>query len=839
VKISRILFKPRWQDKDAATRLAAVGADNDPELIAALPDLTRSDPDARVRLAALKRLGDYECWRERSTADSDSDVRRTARATYLSMLCAGAPGSPALPRLIAELDTLSTAEVETVATAATNRALRAAALALVTRPALLVERAGADPDPALRLAALERINDPAALERIAERTRKTDKTINRAARERLQALRIEGGDAGAIATRARTLCERMETLLRDPDADGERIRRVIEAEWAQLGKSVPDELVTRFRGASALLQRAPTPPKSEPAAEATAPIAQQDALPPEPATAQPERDEGVSEARAAEELASRARFDAALAAAAERTKHEREQRDATLRRIEEHVPLLATALDAGDTAAAHMEDARITSLLEALGATPRGIEQRLAPLHARLAELRRWQHWSNQRRRRALCTEIEALAQSGLHPDAVATRVHEARIEWTRLDAMEGLERAGESSGMARHFFAACQRALKPAHAYFAKRDSVRDAQRQQIEDLLQRHAALAPESDDWKAIAQLRHELAACLRSLDALNPRDRNMFARRIKDAIGALAPRLEQHFNEIEAAKARLIEQARALAQKADRGSPRAARELQQQWSTLGAGSRSTDQKQWREFRKACDQIFAALDNERKQREADAAAHGERARAIAAEAEAFLGDAEAAVETLRARRRELEARWRECANTDRALERRFNQALDALAARAEQQVRAGRLGRYTQALDAYARVRARESGSAAPAGEDDGGTGALAAEFSALAARWSRAADAAEAVADEQTLDEARDTLVRLEFLGGVPSPAEDAGRRMNYQVSRLSARMRGTSALTAAQELTALMAEWFALPGRLPEELDARFERAARAAIATLP
>ena len=214
MKISRILFKPRWQDKDAATRLAAVSADGDPELIAALPDLTRSDPDARVRLAALKRLGDYECWRERSTGDSDADVRRTARATYLSMLCAGASGSPALPRLIAELDTLSTAEVETVATAATNRELRAAALALVTRPSLLVERAGADPDPALRLAALERINDPAALERIAERTRKTDKTINRAARERLQALRIEGGDAGAIATRARTLCERMETLLR-------------------------------------------------------------------------------------------------------------------------------------------------------------------------------------------------------------------------------------------------------------------------------------------------------------------------------------------------------------------------------------------------------------------------------------------------------------------------------------------------------------------------------------------------------------------------------------------------------------------------------------------------
>ena len=81
MKIARILFKPKWQDKDATVRLAAVAAEQDPELLAALPELTRSDSDARVRIAALKRLGDYERWRERSTGDADADVRRTARAT--------------------------------------------------------------------------------------------------------------------------------------------------------------------------------------------------------------------------------------------------------------------------------------------------------------------------------------------------------------------------------------------------------------------------------------------------------------------------------------------------------------------------------------------------------------------------------------------------------------------------------------------------------------------------------------------------------------------------------------------------------------------------------------
>ena len=834
MKISRILFKPRWQDKDAATRLAAVSADPDAELIAALPDLTRSDPDARVRLAALKRLGDYECWRERSTADADPELRRTARTTYVSLFCAGGPGTPALPRLIAELDTLSAAEVETVATAATQRELRAAALALITRPALLVERAGADPDPALRLAALARIHDPAALERIAERTRKTDKTINRAARERVQALRIEGGDAGAIAAHARALCERIETLLRDPGTDAEGARLRIEAEWAALGKSIPADLSMRFNGASALLQRAP----------ATAPAPRVDdspaAEPPTPvdAAAPLAADRAVADAKAAEQVASRARFDAALAAAAARTRIEREQRDATQHEIEQHLPRLNAALDAGDTAAAHAEDARIASLLATLGATPRGIEQQLVPLHARLAELRRWQHWSNQRRRRALCTEIEALAQSGLHPDAVATRVQEARTEWTRLDAMEGQERSGESAGIARRFFAACQRALKPAQAYFAKRDTVRDAQRQQIEELLQRHAALPAESADWKAIGQLRQELAGGLRSLDALNPRDRNVFAKRIKDAIGTLATRLDQHAGEIEAAKARLIEKAQALAQHADRGSPRTARELQQQWTQLGVGARSTDQKQWREFRKACDQVFAALDNERKQREADNVAQTERARAVVAEAEALLAETGVAPETLRTRRKELEARWRDCVNADRGLDRRFNQTLEALASRAEKQVREGRLARYTQALDAYERVLRREAGSAALDDESSGAV-ALAAEFAVLSERASGEGAAPAPVTDDETIDAARDVMVRLEFLGGVASPADDSARRMNYQVSRLSSRLRGNSAQSPAQELTGLMAEWFALPGRLPDALNERFDRAVRAVLATLP
>lgn len=79
MKLAQFLFKPKWQDKNAEVRRQAVANDSDAQLSAALPEIARSDADAGVRIVALKRLNDYESWRERSTGDSDGDVRRLAR----------------------------------------------------------------------------------------------------------------------------------------------------------------------------------------------------------------------------------------------------------------------------------------------------------------------------------------------------------------------------------------------------------------------------------------------------------------------------------------------------------------------------------------------------------------------------------------------------------------------------------------------------------------------------------------------------------------------------------------------------------------------------------------
>ncbi len=859
MKIARILFKPKWQDKEATVRLTAVAADQDPELLAALPELTRSDPDARVRLAALKRLGDYERWRERSTGDADTDVRRTARATYIAMLCSDAASNPTLRRRVSELETLSPGEIETVATAAKDRELRAAALAMATRPGLFAERAITDPDQALRLAALERIGDAAMLERIAERARKTDKAVSRMARERLEAVRIGSGDAGAIAAKARLLCERVEVMLRDPHAAAPH--EFIEHQWSALGANVPLELQTRFTGTIALLTqfRVDKARAAEPAAVvAIAPLVEAD---PQPETADAPETEAVPvaadaaenemdalEADAAsmsvsEALASRARFDAALVSASEESRREREQRQARQRHVEELIPRYAESLDKGDTASAQAVRNEIAGICSQLGATPAAVERSLTPLHARYAELKRWQHWSNQRRRRELCDAIEALAESGAHPDAIATRVREGREEWQRLDAAENGDGAAESSGLARRFFGACQRALKPAQKYFEKRDAVRDTHRVQLDALLARVDAVASDTGDWKAMVSLRHELATELRSLDRFSPRDRTALAKRIKQAIAMLASRIDARANEIKTAKERLIAQAGALSEKNDRNSIRTVRELQQQWTALGEGLRGVDQKQWREFRAACDRVFAGLDAERKEREAQTAVLAGQAQAIVDEIEALLGDQEMETEAVKTRRRDIEMRWREAASSDRNLDQRWRKALDALAARSAGREREKRLARYSLALQKYALLRELEHAAGASdtlTARWDSHPPLIAAFAQPLDPRWDRARAGATDPADADTIDAARDALVRMEFATGIASPSEDRQRRMDYQVARLSARMRGAAQTSDADsELIEMLSEWFALPGPLPEELEQRFDAASRTALNALP
>jgi hypothetical protein len=375
---------------------------------------------------------------------------------------------------------------------------------------------------------------------------------------------------------------------------------------------------------------------------------------------------------------------------------------------------------------------------------------------------------------------------------------------------------------------------------YFNKRDELRRSHSEDIETLLQTVAGLPAEISDWKAVGALRLQLGEALRSLDAVDPRDRTRLGKRIKEAIAAIAPRIEAHFLAVETAKQRLIERATSLSQQTDsRSVARDARDLQQQWTQLGNGKRATDQRQWKAFRSALDAAFGKLDNARKERDAQSTAARAQVQSLLDEIDALRADTNQPNDAIKSTLRDLDARWQALHNDDRGSEQRYRKTHDAISAHLQDAVRSNRLARYTHALEKYTLLRSLETGVAS---ED-----AIAARWQELplaAAELAVALDARRArllaAAGSEQLDEAqaRDRLVELEFLAGVDTPAEDRQRRMNYQVQRLASRMRDRSTGTPESELTQVLATWFA---QAPQagDLETRFARAAQAGVASLP
>ncbi|RYD16757.1 MAG: DUF349 domain-containing protein [Lysobacteraceae bacterium] len=845
MKLPFSLGKPRWQSKDAAVRRAAVVADDDGDLLANLGRIARDDADPGVRIAAMKRLADPGIAQGLARDDLDAGVRAQALALWLDLLTGRHAGAPTLverTRLLRAQDEAPT--IEHVARHAREPELRAAALERATRPAFLLERALEEADASLRTALVGRIDNEGMLQRLAERTRKSDKTVNRLARERVEALRIARGDAAMLELRARQLCERLEQLVRDPASADERD---VLAQWTPIAEAAPSQLRARFEAARSLLVASREAPRAMRASDAPALVATASGSPeveraseaqPAPAARDRETDtQAQAEAEADDVVApllAQARFAASVDEARAAQRQQREQQQALLHEFGEALRACDAALERGASAEAHAAHARVAALRTRIdGALPKALAELLHGVEARHAELSRWQFWADNERRRQICEEIEAVAAAALHPDAVAAKVRDAQAEWTRLDAVEGPR--GRGGELTRRFHAACRAALAPAQAYFHKRKELRQTQAGAIDDLLARVAARVADETE-PDVSGLRREAVQALRELDRVEPRARKALAQRLKDALDALDARQRRRDDGVEQAKAALIAEAETLADQLPRGAVAATRELQQRWQACGNGRRSRDQAQWKAFRAALDRVYERLDGERTQRQAQDADSKARAEALCVELESLAAGGTPAERGVVAR---IVEGWNDLRSRDDSLARRFAAAREHLHEVERNEQRRQRHQRFDRWREREVLCVAAERGAESP---------------EALRAHWDAAADGGIALPVQSARFEAalagtplaaadpealHGPLLELELLAGIEALPEDRERRRELQVARLASRMRGVAAPSPADELVDLLERRSVLGAGTDEAIEARFETALAAALASLP
>jgi hypothetical protein len=276
-------LRPRWRHPDPEVRAEAVRELGSAER-ERLAEIARTDPDVRVRRAAMQRLDDPDVLVALEQVESDPRLRALVGERRREVLVGVAVSTAPLEACAAALgrldDERSLAEV---AARGSHAAIRSAALARIasdrwlrdvvretTDPATREEALGRIRDPGVlralattegpvevAVAALERIDDTALLVAIAE-TRGAAKAVRRRARERLVGL---AGDAPALGfkeARARQLELSVGVYALRAAADPlEAAQRVQEAEreWRELFRIAaprPD-VAERFASACATI----------------------------------------------------------------------------------------------------------------------------------------------------------------------------------------------------------------------------------------------------------------------------------------------------------------------------------------------------------------------------------------------------------------------------------------------------------------------------------------------------------------------------------------------------------------------------------------------------------
>ena len=886
MSLARFFSKPRWLSKDAAVRRDAIANENATELVAQLSQFAREDADAGVRLAALKRLAEPGIAQAMAHDDRDEGVRNAARTLFIELLAGTHASAPPLAdriRLLRAQDEVRL--IEQIAVTAPEAELRLAALQRVERPALILERVTADSDAAVRLAALDRIEDEAQLVRISERARKSDKTISRLAAERVHALRIERSDPDAVSTRARELCEQLERLLREGDSSDQA--GLIAANWQAIADKTPTQLATRYQNARELFDLSRDPEK---VARLRQRVLDRTRLETELAAIEhtmrhptgysqgelqarfnelgelhagiaDENDEygsavSVRFTRLGAQIAAMkseaveadlaptinlereaAAAERAARVAATRAEREREQKE-LIDKLDAAIQKTAKAIAAGKSAEAHAAYAHMNQLRRGFQSLPPALREALADVESDYTKIQQWQRWSDGNRRQQLCEELEVLPETGLHPDALATRVREIQTEWAKLDRLEARpERANE--GIDRRFRALCHKAIEPAKPYFEKRDELRKQGSEETSQIIaEAKASVAAENPDWRALTEMRKRTIESLRALDRVNPRERKNLAAELKQVLGIIDERIKAQFAQIESAKAALIARAEALTEQSDtRMAMNQARDLQKLWQAAGNGKRSRDQAQWTVFRSAIDAVFGRADTERAERSAQDRQAIEAAESLCVELEA-IANANNAPERGEVQR--IESAWRALGCADVGLRQRFQSALDSLDKLKTKLDRDKRRARFDIWITHHDLLRKLETtridGDAFTAAQAQLAPITITAD--GFQARIEASVNGLESAAAES--DGLRDCVLELEQLAGVEPPEVDRQRRMDLQVERLAARMQGIQAPAPAAALEALLTRWIEL-GPIDDadvELEARFKRAVAAMLDTL-
>ena len=858
------LFKPKWQNKNADIRLESVSTEQDLELINSLLEIAGNDVDKRVRSAAIKRLHQLENILKLYDSETDSEVKKLLENRIHQLAASTNESRPPLKFRMQVVEITTDRDlIEHIASHAPEAELRRAALAKVDRQGVLGDCCIQDNDADNRSFAASRITQRTSLKRVIDALRKRDKKLYAELQARLQQELLDAADPKAIQAEALRVCTSLEHLALETDKTDATETKALHSAWTKIAAKTTTDMADRYQR---ICDRLTAPPVVKPPPATSAPVvAKPESTPAHEASTgiieaphaneslirvatdiglyeaeNPEQPRAASVTRLrnllerawkqctpphADDLVAWSEASNSLQHLEEKLEQKRQESEKELGQAQKLLTQLATELEDGELHKALETRAKLQQSAKGHGKNRdwQQINNKMAGMQARLRELREWHHWSNNKVRKRLIAEMEILPAADLHPDALLDRIKSLQLEWKTLEQSEqipGDKHFASAPWMWRKFSSAGHAAFDTAKPYLDKRSEIQSRHAQSLATFCAELSQLTQaEPRDWTALAKAMNRGRKKLHDLNNIPANQRQKLARKLKATLDKANAAMQEHYQDVEREKMKLIRAATQLIHMPERSEAiTLAKSLQSNWKAAGSLWRSKEQELWNQFREHLDPLFEELKEQQAGIRAATEENLSAQKALCTQMKDIL-KSEEDLSALHGKVQGLEDSWKDIEHPDRKLQQSFQTLVEDYQQRVKQaelqQVDADRERRWLKsALLHELTVTGRTAKGALSKKTESKVTKAWPADSSDESLEQSMDQACAELLAGkiaessedeiEELKTQARLLSIRLEFVAGLPSPDEDRDQRMQYQVDRLAESMSGESARQPALE-----------------------------------
>lgn len=433
-------------------------------------------------------------------------------------------------------------------------------------------------------------------------------------------------------------------------------------------------------------------------------------------------------------------------------------------------------------------------------------------LTAHLTEIRDWQGYAATPKKEALCVSMEALIDSETDPEVLSDKIQVLQEEWKAIGPIA----RQDDKALWTRFRSAADKAYEPCKAFYADMANLRqqnlDNRLRLITQLIEYEANMDWNGADWGIVQKTLDAARETFRSFSPVDRHQHKSSQASLQEISDKIYSHIKAEYQKNIEAKEALIQQATALNTEENLSAAiEQSKALQAQWKQIGMTPNKADQTLWKDFRLACDAVFARRDEERQQNKANIEANIEQAEAIVAHAETVakatsaehtetlqrclaefseLGLPKAIYAKLRKRLFDAQQQQEDCLSDAKIAKKHqawttLADKLSAISLKAD------------DAAQADALFQADASDVKLPRGIDK----------SLLEDKWR---EDASALSENAAL---RDACIALEIAAEISSPDEDQQARMAYQVQRLAQGLGQAGSLQ--QQISDSVNQWLTL------------------------